>query len=45
MKSENIMHLQDLSQNRRIARLAQLTRELEQGRTPDDTRSGDERFD
>ena len=37
MKVENIMHLQDLSQNRRIARLAQLTRELEQSRTPEDT--------
>ena len=31
------MHTQDLSQNRRIARLAQLTRELEQSRTPEDT--------
>ena len=31
------MHVQDLSQNRRIARLAQLTRELEQSRTPEDT--------
>jgi len=28
---------QDLSQNRRIARLTQLTRELEQSRTPEDT--------
>ncbi len=37
MKVENIMHLQDLSQNRRIARLTQLTRELEQSRTPEDT--------
>ena len=37
MKVEDIMHLQDLSQNRRIARLAQLTRELEQSRTPEDT--------
>ena len=31
------MHVQDLSQNHRIARLAQLTRELEQSRTPEDT--------
>ena len=37
MKVEDIMHLQDLSQNRRIARLAQLTRELEQSQTPEDT--------
>ena len=31
------MHTQDLSQNRRISRLVQLTRELEQSRTPEDT--------
>ena len=31
------MRTQDLSQNRRIARLTQLTRELEQSRTPEDT--------
>src|SRR5271157_5929281 len=31
------MHIQDLSQNRRIAGLTQLTRELEQSRTPEDT--------
>ena len=31
------MHTQDLSQNRRIARLTQLTRELEQSRTPEET--------
>ena len=37
MNVEKIMHAQDLSQNRRIARLAQLTRELEQSRTPEDT--------
>ncbi len=37
MNVENIMHLQDLSQNRRIARLTQLTRELEQSRTPEET--------
>lgn len=37
MKSEDVMHAQDLSQNRKIARLAQLTRELEQSRTPEDT--------
>ncbi len=33
----NAVRTQDLSQNRRIARLAQLTRELEQSRTPEDT--------
>ena len=37
MKVEDIMYLQDLSQNRRTARLAQLTRELEQSRSPEDT--------
>ncbi len=31
------MHTQDLSQNHRISRLVQLTRELEQSRTPEDT--------
>ena len=31
------MHKQDLSQNRRIARLTQLTLELEQSRTPEET--------
>ena len=33
----NAVRTQDLSQNRRIARLTQLTRELEQSRTPEDT--------
>ncbi len=33
----NVVRTQDLSQNRRIARLTQLTRELEQSRTPEDT--------
>ena len=31
------MRIQDISGNRKIARLAQLTRELEQSRTPEDT--------
>jgi len=33
----NAVRAQDLSQNHRITRLAQLTRELEQSRTPEDT--------
>lgn len=37
MKVEDIVHAQDLTQNRKIARLAQLTRELVQSRTPEDT--------
>jgi hypothetical protein len=35
--SVNAVRTQDLSQNRRIARLTQLTRELEQSHTPEDT--------
>jgi sigma-B regulation protein RsbU (phosphoserine phosphatase) len=37
VRPETAMRAQDLSQNRRIARLTQLTRELEQSRTPEDT--------